>query len=397
MRNLPTCLTIVVAATSARDVVWQFRPLIEALRANGHRVIGLIPRLGTPDQLMLAALGVELVAPPEPRGLLARWTTDHSLAETLADLKPHVVLSLASAFGCGVIVEAQRLGTDWRILAISAENLVGTAADPEGRFTGTFAKVVEPRLSERVWHPAVNAATGILVPTDEDARQLSVAPGWPGKSLPIVSTALPGVERSQQKVVVMPASEGPTELVLLPDPDDELSLRALLTAAQRARVREPNLTFSLVGTVVPRATLLADCSARLHAAEIDASLRRAHAVVVPLTRNALPPLAFEAMAMGRPLIVPATPLGRFLVDEPVNGLTVAPTSRDQTLRGTPWITAWSDAMVRMHALRPLSGAMARASALKALRAFDQAECLRAAAAVFPVGTFAVPPEKSAIA
>jgi glycosyltransferase involved in cell wall biosynthesis len=309
--------TIALSINSSWNILNFRSGLIEALKADGHRVIALSPADGYQDRF--AAIGVEHVpiaidsaglSPIRDLRLLLRYR--RGLKRIGADLflgytaKPNIYGSLAAqSLGIPVINNISGLGTAF----------IGTG--PLTRIVSTLYRI------------ALRGSATIFFQNPED-RDLFL-------SLKLVSEdrsrLLPGSGIDLQRFApsAEPRRPGPLTFLLVGRLLWQKGVREYVEAARLVRREMPDARFQLLGFLdVPNRSAVSRAEVNAWVAEglidylgeaddVRPHIAAADCIVLPSYREGLPRTLLEGAAMGKPLIATDVPGCRQVVEHGVNG------------------------------------------------------------------------------
>ena len=315
--------TAVISINASWNVINFRRGLIEALRANGWRVVALAPT----DEYSprFAALGVEHVpiaidslglSPVRDLGLLLRY---HRI---LRRIRPDVFLGYTAKPNVYGSLAAQALG----IRVINNISGLGTAFIGGGLLR---------RIVSSLYRIALRRSAHRLLPESGGPRPL------PRPQAGAARSGAPSARLGDRPGPVQAGASGPhrpTEPSPFCWPDGSSGRRVCANSSKPPgsfAAKDPNARFQLLGFLdAPNRSAIGRDEVAAWQAEgvieylgetddVRSALAAADCVVLPSYREGLPRTLLEAAAMARPLIATDVPGCRQVVEHGVNGLLCA--------------------------------------------------------------------------
>jgi glycosyltransferase involved in cell wall biosynthesis len=351
---------IALSAIHGTTLVNDDMPLIARLLESGNHVLCLAPNISEAETLTLTHAGADVRqldlaadrwALMRDRKVLQRATS------VLSEWKANIVLARGAGVMPLLALAAQKAGAA-QIVALVEH----PPPDPDS------GEELEGDTEESLIK-AFDAVTDVLCANYDHAAQLEVSGLLPEELTPVVLPGL-GVDLDQHQVAPLPPVEEGLSFLMIGELAVSRGVLDFCNAAKIVKERVPKATFQLAGSASRAADALSlldlepfsnSVSYVGDAADVSPLITQCHVFVYPSHGEAVPGMALQALAMGRPLITTDVPGCRELVDECVNGVFCAP--------GDP--TALADAMHRLLKRPDLIPAMARASRQKAERRYDR--------------------------
>lgn len=340
---------LIVIGPSATGVRTLRGALITDVKAHGHQVHVLTPRVDGHDVLALDALGAGVATlhlKPDGFSLWPARAVLKKLAAGIAGIAPHAVL----ADGASLVPLVASAAVRARVPRIAV-----SLSDRDG---GPLPSPVCRALKD---------AHVIIAHNAEDERAVAKIDGANGKILRLPGA---GADLDGFGALPLPPVTGEIVFAMAAPLIKNNGVLEFCEAAHKLMTEGAAARFVLAGTFGPGADALSpDVLARYSGAvtyagpgdDLKALLAGVHVAVSASYREDMPYTVLQALAAGRPAIVTDIPGSRETVDEMVNG-TLFP-ARDSA--------ALADAFRRILKRKDLIPAMARASRSKAERHFAQ--------------------------
>jgi glycosyltransferase involved in cell wall biosynthesis len=342
--------------------IWNFRrPLVAALREDGHRVTVLAP----PDESVaeLEAMGCEV----------------RPLAMSVKGLNPFEDLKLQSRLGQAFRAECPDIVLSYTI----KNNIFGAAAargagvpflpNVTGLGTAFLSGRVLETVTEQLYRRAFASLPRVFFQNEDDRdlflerrlvreEQVQLLPGS-------------GIDLARFAPAPMPESDLPPVFLLIARLLRDKGVIEFVEAARMVKARHPKARFQLLGaagtenrTAIDRATVEGWAREGVidylgTTSDVRPVIAQASCVVLPSYREGAPRTLIEAAAMARPVIATDVPGCRSVLNHGVSGLLC-------DVRSAASLAA---AMERFIALPPEArAAMGRAGRAKMEAEFDQA-------------------------
>jgi len=342
--------------------IWNFRrPLVEALRGDGHRITVLAP----PDDAVSELEGLGCRVRPlqmSVKGLnpMADLKLQRRFGRIFREERPDAILSYTiknNIFGARAAASAG-------IPFVPNVTGLGTAF-----LSGKLLQAVTEQLYRRSF-----TDLPVIFFQNEDDRDLfldrRLVKAHQARLLPGS-----GIDLQRFAPAPMPTAHEPTVFLMIARLLRDKGVAEFVEAARRVKGRHPHLRFQLLGAVgtenrsaIDRQTLegwVAEGVVEYLGTTVDVrpAIAASSCVVLPSYREGAPRTLIEAAAMARPLIATNVPGCRAVIDRDISGLFC-------DLRSAESLAA---AMERFLALSPKARcAMGMAGRAKMEREFDQA-------------------------
>jgi glycosyltransferase involved in cell wall biosynthesis len=351
---------IVLSAIHGTTLVNDDMPLIARLLESGHYVLCLAPNISEAETLTLTHAGADvrqLDLAADRWALMRDRKALQRATSVLSEWKADIVLARGTGVMPLLALAAQKAGAA-QIVALVEH----PPPDPDS------GEELESDTEESLIK-AFDAVTDVLCANYDHAAQLEVSGLLPEELTPVVLPGL-GVDLNQHQVAPLPPIDDGLSFLMIGELAVSRGVLDFCNAAKIVKERVPQATFQLAGSASRAADALSlldlepfgdSVSYVGDAADVSPLITQCHVFVYPSHGEAVPGMALQALAMGRPVITTDVPGCRELVDECVNGVFCAP--------GDP--TALADAMHRLLKRPDLIPAMARASRQKAERRYDR--------------------------
>jgi glycosyltransferase involved in cell wall biosynthesis len=316
-------------------------PLIDALIAAGHSVVGLGPAAGPETLSWLAARGVIYHVIPLARASMSPTTdarTLNAMRSTLARVRADVVIAYTIKAVVYGLLAAKLAGVPRRYAMITGLGFAFTQG------AGSLKRNIAAVAARGLYRLSLSQAHAVIFQNPDDLAVFRSL-GLLGAHLTVGVVNGSGVDTARFAPAALPP--GPHFLLIARLVADK-GIGEYLAAARLVRELRPRATFALAGPEDPNPSVLPPGLLRQAIADgvvdylgelddVRPAINKASIYVLPSYREGTPRSVLEAMSMGRAVITTDAPGCRETVQDGVNGLLV-PVKAVQEL---------ADAMVRL--------------------------------------------------
>lgn len=336
--------TVVVFGSAPRSLVKVRRPIIQALRAAGHRVLACAPEIPPEKRRRLAQWDIESVSIPMERQGVNPFNdlkTLYSLYDLFRSLEPDKVLSYNAkpvVYGSLAAWSAGAEPYAW-ITGLGRNYTVDT---PRTRLIRGVMSVL--------YRVAFTVCDTVFFQNEDDFADLRRRNVLPER----ISTCITnGSGVDTEHFAQAPLPEKPVYLCLA-RLVAEKGVREYVQAARQVKQEYPEATFLLAGDLepaVPNAVSQDELNHWIdegvieylgYVDDVRPAIARASTYVLPTYREGTPRSILEAMSMGRPVITTDAPGARETVREGKNGWRVPPRNAQALADAMRWMIQHPD-------------------------------------------------------
>jgi len=357
---------VAIVAPDASNVLREYNGLASAIRSKGDQVRCFAPGISREDSAELDKQGIHCTPfslAPGKFSLLARRRVIGDLARLMAEWKPSVLVAVG-ALELVYAVRAARKNKMEHVIAIP--EIMPVFEDDESGVKKRDTPFNDIKL-------ALKQAEGVILLNNIAAAEFKER-NLLNATVKVLVSPRCGVDLEKFVETPLPPLSGGLVFHLSSPLEEENGILAFCEAAKRIKKEARGAEFVLTGPpgksagaigldrLEPYKDVIARAGRQI--ASKDA-LSRCHVFVTLTNEPAMPLVAMQALAIGRPVIAQNCPASHELVDERVNGSLVNRGNVDEIVEA-----------MRSYLRRPdLIPAMARASRQKSVRRLSQKAAL----------------------
>ncbi len=325
-----TCLHIAIVGAHARYLINFRSPLMQAMKACGHKISAMAPDFDAETRAELSAIGVTPVDISLSRTGMNPLTDLRDIVrlyQTMRRLNPDVFLGIAVKPVIYGLLAAAMARVPRRFALVTGLGYVSSESK-------SLRDRVVQTAARKLYRIALHKADVVFVQNPDDANELvarhMVAPD---KVVRVNGTGVDLVAWPLMDLPGLPVTFALTARLLA-----EKGVREYVSAARRIKVKHPKVRFLLLGGIDSNPSAIGETEVASWVAEgavewpghVDVRpwLAQTSVFVLPSYREGVPRSTQEALAAGRPVITTDAPGCRETVISGQNGVLVPPRDVD---------------------------------------------------------------------
>ena len=331
---------IVAFGSASQSLVKARRPLIQALRQSGHKVLACAPDISSQRRKVLNSWGIETASVPMDRqglNVLADLKTVYALYKLFLAWKPNKAISYNAKPAVYGSIAAWAAGAEPYIIV--------TGLGRNYSIDTHRARLVR-RIMTVLYRAAFSVCKGVFFQNNEDPQLLRRL-GALHNGVSTHVTGGSGVDTEDFSLSPVPPH---STFLCLARLIAEKGIREYVAAARRVKQQFPDAVFQLAGHLepdVPKAVSEAELEEWRNEGTIEylgyvddvrSTIAQSSIYVLPTYyREGTPRSILEALSTGRPIITTGAPGCRGTVESGVNGWLVAPKQVDDLAEAMIWM------------------------------------------------------------